>query len=270
MNEFMGLANRRNFELSVLASINAGAKILEVYANTIEVNYKEDQSPLTLADHLAHNAIVDVLASSGFPILSEEGNHYSYDVRSKWNTYWLIDPLDGTKEFIKRNGEFTVNIALIHDGRPIWGVVYAPVLRTIYWGGQDSGSIKAENVSQNDSLEDLEARAVRIRAVGEASPYVIVGSRSHSSRETEKFVEETKREKGEIEFVSMGSSLKICLVAEGKAQIYPRFAPTMEWDTAAGHAVAVGAGCRIFEPETYEDLKYNKENLLNPWFIVKA
>lgn len=255
--------------IALQAALSGGKEIVEVYKSTIQVELKEDKSPLTLADKNAHRVINNTLLKTKLPILSEEGKQLPYITRRSWTAFWMVDPLDGTKEFVNRNGEFTVNIALINEGKPVWGVVYAPVLKTIYWGGKNDGSFKAENVSPEDSLEDIEAKAVRIRAVGEASPYVIVGSRSHSSPETEKFVEELKREKGEIEFMSMGSSLKICLVAEGKAQIYPRFAPTMEWDTAAGHAVASGAGCQVFKPDTREDLSYNKENLLNPWFIVK-
>lgn len=254
--------------IALKAALSGAKEILEVYGSAFQVELKEDKSPLTLADKNAHRAISSTLLMTKLAILSEEGKQLPYNTRRNWTAFWMIDPLDGTKEFVKRNGEFTVNIALINDGKPVWGVVYAPVLKTMYWGGKDDGAFKAENVSPQDSLQDIEAKAVRIRAVGEASPYIVVGSRSHSSRETDKFIEELKMEKGEIEFISMGSSLKICLVAEGKAQIYPRFAPTMEWDTAAGHAVALGAGCKVITPDTHEDLLYNKENLLNPWFIV--
>ncbi len=241
---------------------------MEVYRNTIEVDYKEDKSPLTQADRQAHQAIVKHLSSTGIPILSEEGKQTPYSERTTWKQFWMVDPLDGTKEFIKRNGEFTVNIALIQGGVPVWGVVYAPDMQTIYWGGEE-GAFKAAEVSTEMELQQFIQVAEPLKPNKVAKPYKVVASRSHLSQETQDFVETIKEEHGEVEFVSMGSSLKICLVAEGTAQVYPRFAPTMEWDTAAGHAVAKAAGCKVRHTDSEIELSYNKENLRNPWFIVE-
>lgn len=242
-------------------SIEAGKKILEVYnSDEFEVKNKADNSPLTLADKLSNDTIVEELSRlyPDIPILSEEGKDITYSERAKWDYFWLVDPLDGTKEFIKRNGEFTVNIALIHQGKPVLGVIYTPVSDEVYFAKAGLGAYKLTNGLQ------LKLPIENNRAVT-----TVVASRSHMSAETEEFINSLKQELGEIELITAGSSLKLCLVAEGKADYYPRFAPTMEWDTAAGQAIVEQAGGVVINVEIDSSLDYNKENLLNPWFLVK-
>ena len=202
-------------------------------------------------------AICDLLSESGIPILSEEGKEIPYKERKNWHRLWIVDPLDGTKEFIKRNGEFTVNIALIENGKPILGVIYVPVKDQLYTGAIGIGAQKKEN-----------GKVIQMPIEQEKRKYRAVGSRSHMSVETEKFFDDLKTRHGEVEIVSMGSSLKICLVAEGTADVYPRFAPTMEWDTAAGHAIAGAAGKSLIDVKTNREMVYNREDLLNNWFVV--
>lgn len=255
------------------AALQAGKEILDVYNTEFEVEKKEDASPLTLADKKSHEAIIKVLNSkySSIPVLSEEGKHLPYEERKNWETLWIVDPLDGTKEFVKRNGEFTVNIALVQQGQPVLGVIYVPVKDELYFSKEGVGAFKLnqykEKVVNND--KDLIAQATKI-SVGFPDQFTAVASRSHMSPETEEFIKELEQVHGNAEIISAGSSLKLCLVAEGKANVYPRFAPTMEWDTAAGHAIVVAAGGKVINTETKQSLKYNKENLLNPWFITEG
>ena len=263
-------------DVAIRAALAAGRDIMEIYNDPNQdfgIERKADNSPLTLADKAAHKRIVSMLKESELPILSEEGRHDNYSQRSQWVAYWLIDPLDGTKEFIKRNGEFTVNIALVLDTHPHVGVVYAPARKVLYFGDPLLGAFKVEDIvdwDEDERLPELIARAQRLPLERpEGRPYTIVASRSHMSPETELFIEEARKEYGEVETISSGSSLKICLVAEGAADAYPRFAPTMEWDTAAGHAVAACAGKWVYQAGTELPLKYNKEDLHNPWFLVK-
>ncbi|MDY6801698.1 MAG: 3'(2'),5'-bisphosphate nucleotidase CysQ [Bacteroidota bacterium] len=259
--------------IAVEAAFKAGKEILKVYhSKDFGIKIKSDNSPLTLADKRAHEIIVDMLKSTYVPILSEEGKDIAYEERSKWRYYWLIDPLDGTKEFIKRNGEFTVNIALIYHGIPIAGVVYAPCLNDLYFALKDFGAYKTSvfNIDTNDlHIEKLIGLSQKLPVFSKKDKYTVVGSRSHMNKETEDFINKLKAKHGEIDFISKGSSLKIVMVAEGRADIYPRFAPTMEWDTAAGHAIALYAGCEILENGQKTPLIYNKKNLLNSWFIVQ-
>lgn len=259
--------------IAVKAAFKAGNEILKVYhSKDFGIKTKSDNSPLTFADKRAHETIVDMLKSTNIPILSEEGKDIAFEERSKWEYYWLIDPLDGTKEFIKRNGEFTVNIALIYHGIPIAGVVYAPCLNDLYFALKDFGAYKTSvfNLDMDDlHIDKLIGLSQKLPVFNNKEKYTVVGSRSHMNEETEKFIEKLKKQYGKIEFISKGSSLKIVMVAEGRADIYPRFAPTMEWDTAAGHAIALYAGCEIMEDDEKTPLIYNKKNLLNPWFIVK-
>jgi 3'(2'), 5'-bisphosphate nucleotidase len=250
------------------AAIKAGKKILEVYAKDFAVETKTDNSPLTEADRESHNIIKDHLQQTGLPLLSEEGKQLAFADRKDWETFWLIDPLDGTKEFIKKNGEFTVNIALIKNKKPVLGIVYVPVTGILYFGSESNGSFKIA-YDENKTVEELIANAAKLPDAVSPEKYTIVASRSHSSAETENFIDERKKIHGEVDLISAGSSLKLCLVAEGKAQVYPRLAPTMEWDTAAGHAVAKFSGCKVYDFKTNEELEYNKENLLNPWFVVE-
>ena len=256
----------------VAISKEAGQAILEIYREPYEIHEKTDGSPVTTADQNAHNMIEARLQSltPDIPILSEESSSTDIATRQSWDVFWLVDPLDGTKEFIKRNGEFTVNIALVESGNPIMGVIYVPVKKTLYFGAEALGAFKTTDVTSTDeSLEELTGRSVKLPAGANDRNYTVVGSRSHMSPETEQFIEEVRSTHGEVDIVSMGSSLKICLVAEGAADVYPRFAPTMEWDTAAGQGIVQAAGKRLLDHSTGEDMRYNKENLLNNWFIVR-
>jgi 3'(2'), 5'-bisphosphate nucleotidase len=271
---------------ALAAAIDAGHAILGVYRSSdFKVEEKADKSPLTLADKRSHEIIVKRLGQLDIPILSEEGKDIPYKERKRWKTYWLIDPLDGTKEFIKKNGEFTVNIAIICNRKPAAGVIYVPDKNVLYYALNELGSFKAssiddiESVVRQSSGPATEIVTEAMENIIDAStalplsdsahrPFTIIGSRSHASPELEAFVEEKRQEHGEVEFISAGSSLKLCLVAEGKADIYPRTGPTMEWDTAAGQAIAENAGCKVLQYSTREPLIYNKEDLLNPWFVV--
>jgi len=266
MNEFLNTA--------IEASIKAGLAILEVYqSENFEVRLKTDQSPLTMADKKAHNVIVGFLKKTGLPILSEEGKNIPYETRKNWNKFWLVDPLDGTKEFIKRNGEFTVNIALIENEKPIAGVVYVPVTDTLLFGTNDKGAFRVEGALEkatNLHEQDWISLADKIPDDLASEKWRVVASRSHMSLETEDFIESMMADHPEIEIVSKGSSLKLCLVAEGKADIYPRFGLTSEWDTAAGHAIITASGGRVvLAADENIELTYNKENILNPYFIAK-
>jgi 3'(2'), 5'-bisphosphate nucleotidase len=262
---------------AVRAAMAAGKAILEVYNTDFRVETKADQSPLTLADQKAHTIIKGALCHHEIPSISEEGRSIPYEERRHWQRMWVIDPLDGTKEFVKRNGEFTVNIALIEGKRPVMGVVYAPVPKCLYFASEASGACKLakhalRNLSRDFRLDDLldAAENLPIRKTGPLSGiYTIVGSRSHSTPELEAFVAEKRQEKGTVDFIQAGSSLKICLVAEGAADIYPRLGPTMEWDTAAGHAVAEWAGATVSVYRKSRPLIYNKPDLHNPSFIVE-
>ncbi len=256
--------------IAIKSSLLAGKAILDVYeSDDFEVRLKSDNSPLTLADKKAHKIIFDCLTKTQYPILSEEGKNIPYNERKKWDEYWLVDPLDGTKEFIKRNGEFTVNIALIKSNTPVLGVIYVPVTKDLYFSENETGAFKAINVDSDSDLEQLKSLSFKLPFYTENEIFTVVGSRSHMNAETKKIISELKTEHGEVKFVSKGSSLKICMVAEGIADIYPRFGPTMEWDTAAGHAIALGAGCVVSQIDEITPLKYNKEDLLNPWFVIK-
>ena len=264
---------RELLQTAIDGALEAGRKILEVYESSFEVELKDDDSPLTKADKRSHVAIKDKLSPSGIPLLSEEGRDIPFNERREWEQLWIVDPLDGTKEFIKRNGEFTVNVALVREQEAILGVIYVPVKETLYFAADGIGAFRTDGINANsksvvgepDPFEDAQRLPLRENR----STYKVVGSRSHLSPETEQFISSLKDEHGEIELVSMGSSLKICLVAEGAADIYPRFAPTMEWDTAAGAAIARFAGKGLIDYHTKEPMKYNKENLTNNWFVGK-
>lgn len=247
---------KKYIPLIIDAARDAGIKILEVYnSEDFGVEEKGDHSPLTKADQLAHETIVEKLKETELPILSEEGAKIPYEERKEWEYFWMVDPLDGTKEFIKKNGEFTVNIALIHNQKPILGVVYAPVLDKLYFGGEGIGAFKSENMDPQVELKIIE---------NENGAKRIVASRSHLNEETKKYIEQYKN----AETVSMGSSLKFMLIADSEADIYPRFAPTMEWDTAAANAVLRGLNIEVINMDDNMPLRYNKENLLNPNFKV--
>lgn len=251
------------------ASLEGGKAILEVYNSDFAVEHKDDKSPLTEADKRAHLAIVAILENTGFPILSEEGRDIPYSERKDWDYFWMVDPLDGTKEFVKRNGEFTVNIALIHQQKAVMGIIYVPVKDELYFGAEGMGAFKVEAFSTKSELPLDDLLQVDHRLPKQIDrKYTIVGSRSHMSAETEEFIEKKREEQGEIEMISVGSSLKLCMVAEGKADDYPRFAPTMEWDTAAGQAIVEAMGGKVIDWKTQAIMKYNREDLLNQWFLV--
>ena len=236
-------------------SLDAGNTIMEIYNRDFSIEYKDDKSPLTEADLASNEVIIEALEKYNIPIMSEEGKLIAYDERKDWEYYWCIDPIDGTKEFIKKNGEFTVNIALIHKDTPILGVVYAPAMNDMYIAKKGEGAFKNGEKLPLKTNPDLKEKMS------------VVASKSHLSDETQAFIDtlDTK----EIEQVSKGSSLKLCMVAEGEADIYPRLAPTMEWDTAAADAVVREAGKMTYQFENDLPVVYNKVDLLNPWFVVK-
>ncbi len=252
-------------------SLQAGKAILNIYNEfNYEIESKSDDSPLTTADLASNKIINDNLEALGLPILSEENRQLPYEQRNHWNEFLLVDPLDGTKEFIKRNGEFTVNIALVKNNLPVMGVIYAPVPDTLYWGSEEEGSWKLEAASTRFNESNISEGAQKLPAEGPDPNHLrVVASKSHFSKETEHFINSLDKGNKKITLVSRGSSLKLCMVAEGSADIYPRLGPTMEWDTGAGHAIAKFAGCDVRVYDTDDELKYNKENLLNPYFIVK-
>jgi 3'(2'), 5'-bisphosphate nucleotidase len=257
------MLNQIDIQDIVTIAKEAGKAIMQVYKQDFEVEYKQDNSPLTLADKKANDIIEDGLnrLSVNFPILSEEGKEIPYKDRKHWEYFWLVDPLDGTKEFVKKNDEFTVNIALIHKDTPVLGVVYAPALDKCYWSKKGRGAFR-------------DGQRLPLKTVDQRNTYKVVASRSHMSDETQAFIDAIDTDK-EKELISIGSSLKICLVAEGEADIYPRLGPTMEWDTGAAHAIINETGKSLqryeYNKETGKSLQkheYNKETLTNNWFIT--
>ncbi|MCA0931464.1 3'(2'),5'-bisphosphate nucleotidase CysQ [Lutimonas saemankumensis] len=262
----------KSLKIAVEAAVKGGEAIMTVYAqDDLGVEFKDDQSPLTLADKKCNDIINSYLEKTEFPVISEENKLLSFEERKGWDTCWIVDPLDGTKEFVKRNGEFTVNIALIQKGKPLLGVIYVPDTKELYVADvRNSMASKFKLNEHSVRAEDLDFDKNRIEPNRELSVAVnVVGSRSHMNDATSEFVQSLSNQFEEVNIVSKGSSLKFCLVAEGKADVYPRFAPTMEWDTAAGQAICEAVGLEVISKETDEPLLYNKENLLNPWFIVK-
>ena len=268
---------------AIRAALQAGAEIMKVYTDPnadFEEEKKADNSPLTIADRKSHAIIAGWLADTPYPILSEEGKKIPTEERQSWNELWVVDPLDGTKEFIKRNGEFTVNIAYVKNGAPEAGVIYIPVKEELFFADIEKGAYKLSNedglltrINENKepgcTLETLIEKAQKLPYPTPHEGFMIVASRSHLNAETEEYIERMKKEHAKVETVSKGSSLKLCLIAEGVADVYPRFAPTMEWDTAAGHAIIRAAGKEVYQANTDKPLVYNKEDLLNPWFIAK-
>jgi 3'(2'), 5'-bisphosphate nucleotidase len=238
---------------------DAGAAIMSVYEGDHAVEFKDDNSPLTAADRASHDIIVRGLKKHfpDIPVLSEEGRDIPYAQRKDWSRFWLVDPLDGTKEFIKRNGEFTVNIALVEGKTPVMGVVYVPAQDRMYFGVEGKGAFRQEG--------DKPLEPIRVRTPDLSAGLTVVMSRSHPSAELEDFL----RDIHVAEALAVGSSLKLCAVAEGKADLYPRLGPTMEWDTGAGQALVYAAGGKVVQVDG-SPLEYNKENLLNPYFIVSG
>lgn len=248
---------KKLLSIAIRAAEEASAQILDVYnSSDFQVDAKDDNSPLTLADKKSHEVIESFLKETNLPILSEEGKSIPFEVRKEWSHFWLIDPLDGTKEFIKRNGEFTVNIALIENQTPILGVVAVPVTGDVYYACKGTGAylkkIDVEAPLAKRTPADLSKKGLRI-----------VASRSHMNEETETFIQKLDAP----ELIAAGSSLKFMLLASGAADVYPRFGPTMEWDTAAAHAVLNEVGLKVFKQNSDHELQYNKPDLLNPNFI---
>jgi 3'(2'), 5'-bisphosphate nucleotidase len=260
--------------VAIRAALDGGKAILDIYNDPnsdFGIERKADNSPLTKADKASNIIITQALSCTPLPILSEEGKETSYEERKEWKMLWVVDPLDGTKEFIKKNGEFTVNIALVKEGVPVLGVIYVPVRRELYFGASTIGSYKLTDVDcdKQPSTQEIMTKATKLPNATGHQGIVVVASRSHMSEETIAFIDGLKKQGQPVTTINSGSSLKICLVAEGSADYYPRFAPTMEWDTAAGDAIARGAGCKVTLTDGETPLKYNKENLVNPWFLVK-
>lgn len=255
----------RLMKIATDAAIMASKEIMRIYESADEdfgIELKGDDSPLTLADKASHKCIIKHLEQTNIPVLSEEGANIPYEERKEWKRLWIVDPLDGTKEFIKRNGEFTINIALVENGAPIFGLIYLPVKREFYAGlvGYRSYKFTGEKVLHMQTLPF---------SLVEPRPFTVAASRSHLSPDTDYYIKLLRKEHGLIEVVNRGSSLKMCMVAEGSADVYPRFAPTMEWDTAAGDAICRAAGRKVVDAKTGEPLTYNKPDLHNPWFIAK-
>jgi len=278
--------------VALRAAKAAGDAILTVYRGEFDVEYKDDHSPLTVADRRAHIVIKKHLAGNerleGIPLLSEEGRSIPYEVRSRWDHFWLVDPLDGTKEFVKRRDEFTVNIALIQAGKSILGVVLVPAKDLLYYGFEGLGSYKVKRPEVvpelGEGLAKASARDALVRTLLDASdrlplrragckekdPLTVIGSRSHGTEALGEFVQKAEQRFGEVALISAGSALKFALVAEGNADVYPRFGPTMEWDTAAGQCLVEQSGGTVVELGVHIPLVYNKKELLNPHFICRA
>ncbi|WP_423818723.1 3'(2'),5'-bisphosphate nucleotidase CysQ [Salinimicrobium sp. TIG7-5_MAKvit] len=261
----------KNLKIAIEAALAAGKVIMEIYeSENFEIQAKEDNSPLTIADKRASEVINEFLLSTNIPLISEENKQIDYRVRKQWEECWIVDPLDGTKEFIKRNGEFTVNIALVSLGKPRLGVIFAPALNSLYFADvSENKAFKVSLTTDDLNIDDILDKAEEILPSGHEDCIRVVGSRSHMNDDTLEYIEELKKKYGKgIEVVSKGSSLKFCLVAEGKAQVYPRFAPTMEWDTAAGQAICEAVGLNCISRETGRTMTYNREDLLNGHFFV--
>ena len=257
--------------LALRAAVAGSQATMKVYnKEDFDVKLKSDHSPLTEADINSHFAIDNLLKTSHIPVLSEEGKTIPYEERKEWKKLWVVDPIDGTKEFVKRSDEFTVNIALVEDHKPVLGVIVAPALNLVYWGDKD-GAYRSELPKKWEKQTPMEV-------ITDLSPeklphektidFTVVRSLSHFSAETKEYMDKLDSVHSSIKSLSIGSSLKMCLVAEGKAQLYPRLGPTMEWDTCAGHAIVEAAGGHLLDWKTREAMKYNRPDLLNGWFLV--
>jgi len=271
MSENKILSDEVLLSLAIQAALDASVPVLEIYKQEFTVETKADNSPLTMADKASHQTIMEHLEPSGIPVLSEEGRAMPYEERRDWEYLWIVDPLDGTKEFIKKNDEFTVNIALVKKGKPELGVIYVPVLKELYFAAPGLGSWKVTNILATSEAIDVQAliqSAELLPGRQSGRPFTIVASRSHLNQETQRYVDEILQNHPDAIMISRGSSLKLCQIAEGLADIYPRFAPTMEWDTAAGQAIITHSGGFVTNMESGEEMTYNKENLLNPWFLA--
>jgi 3'(2'), 5'-bisphosphate nucleotidase len=255
-------------EKAIFAAISASREILKIYLREdFGIEMKADNSPLTIADKAA-NAIITNHLTGNIPILSEEGKTIPWETRKNWSRFWLVDPLDGTKEFIKRNGEFTVNIALIENGEPQLGVIVVPVSGELYYADANGSYKSIINLNDNGSTTGaILKNSIKLPSEKPGKNFVVVGSRSHQNPETELYINNLDTGGKPLQMVTKGSSLKLCMVATGEANCYPRLGPTMEWDIAAGHAIAHFAGKSVTRLDG-QPLIYNKEDLLNPWFVV--
>lgn len=258
--------------IAINASIKAGLEIMRIYeSDNLDVVDKDDQSPLTKADTAANVIILKELELTQLPYITEEIKAVKYKDRKDWVECWIIDPLDGTKEFIKRNGEFTVNIALIKNHKPVLGVIYVPVTGDIYFGNVEHKTyVKSNSASGFESYEEFISSHISVGRDNLSTSIKVVGSKSHMNDDTKVFIDKliSDNPNKDVEVVSKGSSLKFCMIAEGQADIYPRFAPTMEWDTAAGQAICEATGCVVVDQKTQKSMKYNREELLNSYFLV--
>jgi 3'(2'), 5'-bisphosphate nucleotidase len=241
----------------------AGRAILEIYRQDFKVQIKPDFTPVTLADHKANEILAQGLTAffPDIPIITEENDQIPYSQRKAWSRFWLVDPLDGTKEFIKRNGEFAINLALIQEKHPVFGIIHVPVSDITYYGKKDKGCFKVTGNQDPESLNPSRQK--------EKNKVTVVGSRSYLSPEVYSFVNKLRQEFREVELIQMGSAIKFGLIAEGKADFYLRTGRTMEWDTAAGQVIVAECGKQVYDYKTGEPLEYNKVSLVNPWFIVK-
>lgn len=257
---------QKEYMLAIQAAVEAGKKIMEFYTNEIDVTIKTDGSPVTQADIASSEVILHYLSQTDIPITSEETTKENYDVRKKWSRSWCVDPLDGTKEFIKRNNQFAINIALIDDQKPIFGLIASPTDEFMVFGGVDIGVFKATFKHWDDVNQWVKV----VASEKLNNPLMISCSNSAHSGTVLNFLNELKKDLPAIDFLKKGSALKFIDLALGKADIYPRFAPTMEWDIAAGQAIIEALGGSVVHAYSQEPLTYNKENLLNPYFIAQT
>lgn len=243
---------------------------MEIYSTDFEYWEKSNQTLVTPADLEASNIIIDYLSQSKLPIISEEGEDFPYSLRRTWDRYWLIDPVDGTREFVARRDHFTVNISLMVNNEPVLGLVYSPVFNRVWYGAQKEGAFRLENVTKHRKLKfgELMAKAVRIPDV-DTEVFTVLVSQSHISQRVESYIKILGEEHDNIDLLRMGSAEKLCRLAEGSGHIYPRFGPTMEWDTAAGQVILIETGKNVYHHQSGDPLKYNKEDLMNPWFIAR-
>lgn len=263
-------------KLGITAAFKAGEEILRIYNTDFYVETKSDNTPVTLADRTSGECIAKILSASNIPVISEEEEILDYSIRKTWSRVWIVDPLDGTKEYVKRNGEFAVNIALVENNKPVIGIIYAPVIKDIYFAYHMGGSYK---ITQHDMIVELTKKnladhlfefARKLPAQKQPKTYTVVGSRSHLSREINQHVDRLRNLYGEVDMISVGSSIKQCWVAEGKAHEYARYGTTMEWDTAAGQCILEEAGCQLIDLATNRPMVYNRENMKNSYFIAKC
>lgn len=260
--------------VAIRAALHAGQEISRIYAGAddeLDVEQKADDSPLTVADRNANSIILSYLSDTAHPVLSEEGGFIPFDERKNWKTFWMVDPLDGTKDFLRKNGEFTVNIALISNSEPVLGVIYIPVKQVLYYATKGAGAFKIRNCSYAylQGMETLLDKKERLPLADKHEGVIVASSRSYVNVHVAAFVDNLREQGCEVSLIVCGSSIKLGMVAEGSADIYPRFAPCMEWDTAAGHAIVREAGCEIYQLNGNTPLTYNKEDLTNPWFVAE-